>query len=308
MGRYFRALIGGLIGLGVVAGGFAYSPSTQAQWVATPLVESNAVGSAIGAVSTDVGMYVKYVGPKQTGTATVAVAAGGDITFSVNGGADTSLGCPTANGVIDVSDTACDTFAETIAVINKSTNWRAAYGAVLGTDSDDDRLITRTTVAASGPDGIALLKDTAVALNLTLDFTPNFGGAEASGRSIKFFMDPVPSTNLAKLNPNPYAGLRTWLPYYEETITSSGTVGNITVYGVTRNHTGVGTAAYSANETVRTIFATLGGATTARKVLDFTHFPLSTVPGERLLVRISSGTDLTAPIIGGFGLIQKQNN
>ena len=308
MRSFTRAFLSGLAGLAIVAAGFGvYTPSASAQWVLPQPNNFYPANDAITAVSTDIGLYVKYVGPKQTGTATVAVdAATGDIAFVVNGGADTSIGCPTANGTIDTSDAACDTFTEVVAVINKTTNWRAEYGAVLGSDSTNNTLITRSAAVASGPDGVALLKDTAVALNITLDLTPNT--QPAFGRGIRWFMDPVPSTNIGKLNPNPYAGLRTIVPYIEETITSSGTVGQFSIVAVSRNHTGQGTAAYSANEVKRTILSSLGGATTALKSFNFVNFPIYGGVGERLYVRIASGTDLTAPAVFASAVMTKVNN
>lgn len=308
--RFFRALIGGLAGLALVAAGFANAPSASAQWVLPQPNNFYPAGDAITAVSTDVGLYIKYVGAKQTastGTATVAVdAATGDIAFVVNGGADTSIGCPTATGTIDTSDAACDTFTEVVAVINKTTNWRAEYGAVLGSDSTNNTLITRSAAVASGPDGVALLKDTVVALNITLDLTPNT--QPGFGRGIRWFMDPTPSTNFGKLNPNPYAGLRTIVPYAEETIASSGTVGQFAIIGVTRNHSGQGTAAYTASEVKRTILSSLGGATTVQKIFNFVDFPIYGGVGERIYVRISSGTDLTAPAVGANAVMTKVNN
>src|SRR5512147_2393037 len=100
---------------------FALAGSVSAQSVF--LQGGLGVSDAISAVSTDIGLYVKYVGASQTGTATVAVdAATGDIAFVVNGAADTTIGCPTATGTIDVSNAACDTMGEVLDVINKTAN------------------------------------------------------------------------------------------------------------------------------------------------------------------------------------------
>lgn len=297
MQRFIRAL--------VAAGLVLAATHAHAQAGAIYMVDGVGVSDAITAVSTDVGLYVKYVGAAQTGTATVAVdAATGDIAFVVNGGADTDLGCPTATGTIDVSDASCDTVVEVLNVINKSTNWRAAPGAMIGTDTTINTLITRSAAVASGPDGVALLKDTAVALNVTADLTPNY---YSGGRSIKFFLQPGGGGALKQtLNFNPFAGLATWIAYATETITSSGTVGAFSILGVTGTHTGVqGTASYGYIETVRTILSQVGAATTVEKNYDLTRFPARGNPGERILVRIASGTDLTVPKVGGYGIQQK---
>lgn len=309
MRSFIRPFLAGLVGLAIVAAGFGVSTQPASAQLVSPFGPppgSKGVTSFISAVSTDVGLYVKYVGAAQTGTATVAVDAGtGDIAFVVNGGADTSIGCPTANGTIDVSDGSCNTFAEVVAVINKTANWRAVYGGVIGTDSSTDTLITRSATAASGPDGVALLKDTAVALNVTADLTPNF---YSGGRSMKFFLAPGGASLNAKLEANPYAGYRTWVPYATETITSSGTVGAFAILGVTTVHANQGSTAYTLTETVRTIVSQTGAATTVNKTYDFTNFPLIANVGERILIRQSSGTDLTVPAVGGFGVLVKETN
>lgn len=303
--RNFRPFLAGLAGLAIVAAGFAYNPVVSAQ-TPYPPADAKGVSDLISAVSTDVGIYVKYVGAAQTGTATVAVdAATGDIAFVVNGAADTTIGCPTATGTIDTSDAACDTFVEVVTVINKTTNWRAVYGAVIGTDSTNNTLITRAATAASGANGLPLLKDTAVALNVTADLTPNF---YSGGRTMRFFMAPVGATVGAKIDPNPYNGFRTWVPYATETITSSGTVGLFSIIGDTVVHANQGTAAYTLSETIRVIVAQTGAATTVNKNYDFTKFPLIANPGERILIRQASGTDLTVPAVGGFGVLVKDTN
>ena len=294
MTRFIRALVGAAFALALVTPAHAQ--------VGVVLLDGNGVSDAITAVSTDVGIYVKYVGAAQSGTATVAVdAATGDIAFVVNGGADTTIGCPTATGTIDTSDSACDTVVEVINVINKTANWRAVPGAMIGTDSTNNTLITRSAAVASGPDGVALLKDTVVALNVTADLTPNY---YSGGRSMKFYLSPTGGGALKQvLNVNPFARLATWFAYATETITSSGTVGAFAVLGVTGVHTGVqGTASYAYSETVRTLVSQVGAATTVEKNYDFTRFPLRGNPGEKILVRIASGTDLTVPKVGGYGL------
>jgi len=304
MRNFIRPFLAGLAGLALIAAGFAYNPVASAQ-TPYPPPDAKGVSDLISAVSTDVGLYVKYVGAAQTGTATVAVAAGGDISFAVNGAADTTIGCPTANGSIDVSDACGDTFAEVVTVINKTANWRAVYGAVIGTDTTINTLITRSAATASGPNGVALLKDTAVALNVTADLTPNF---YSGGRSMQFFLAPGGANLNAKLNANPYSGQRTWVPYATETITSSGTIGLFSIIGDTVVHANQGTTAYSLTETIRTIVSQTGAATTANKTYDFSHFPLIANPGERILIRQASGTDLTVPAVGGFGVLVKEVN
>jgi hypothetical protein len=176
---------------------------------------------------------------------------------------------------------------------------------MIGTDTSINTLITRSAAVASGPDGVALLKDTVVTLNVTADLTPNY---YSGGRRMKFFLQPGGgSATTQTLNVNPYSNKATWVAYATETITSSGTVGAFAILGVTGVHTGIqGTASYAYSETVRTIVSQVGAATTVEKNLDFTRFPLRGNPGERILIRIASGTDLTVPKVGGYGI--QQNN
>jgi hypothetical protein len=176
-------------------------------------------------------------------------------------------------------------------------------GAVIGTDTTINTLITRSAATASGPDGVALLKDTVVALNVTADLTPNY---YSGGRTMRFFLSPTGGGALTQnLIPNPYNNFATWVAYATETITSSGTIGAFAILGVTQNHLNKqGTTAYSYQETVRTIVSQVGAATTVEKNYDFTRFPLRANPGERILVRIAAGTDLTVPKVGGYGVMQ----
>lgn len=264
------------------------------------------VSDAISAVSTDIGIYIKYVGATQTGTATVAVdAATGDLAFVVNGGADTTIGCPTATGTIDTSDAACDTMGEVLDVINKTTNWRAVLGGMIRSDSSNNTLITRSAAVASGPEGLALLKDTAVALNITLDLTPNFTPS-TQGRSMGFFFGESPAGSSAKLIPNAFDGLRTLVTNIRENITSGGTIGQFVVYGVKQTHTALGSTSYVNKETVRTIWSETGAATTVQLIPGpFNAFPLYGAYGERVLVRISAGTNLTVPLVNAAGVLQK---
>src|SRR5688572_14775858 len=70
---------------------------------------AEAAGVTIGAVSTDTGILVKYVGPT---SGTVEVLAGGDVVLeSVSGTPDVTTECPVSGalgGIIDVSDAACN--------------------------------------------------------------------------------------------------------------------------------------------------------------------------------------------------------
>jgi hypothetical protein len=115
----------------------------------------------IAAVDTDGAIEVFYNGDQVY--ADVQVAAGGDVTFqdgasAAAAAADDSIGVPTANGVMDVSNAGCDTVGEFVDHINKSTNWRARPLAMRRADSTNNTLITRT-VAAAHLVPVTLLRD-----------------------------------------------------------------------------------------------------------------------------------------------------
>jgi hypothetical protein len=125
--------------------------------------------TAVTAVSTDIGMVLKYTGPQNSGT--VAVAANGDITL-LHGAlgaevADATIGLPTLGSIIDVSDTTANTVAEVADHINASPNWIAIPMGLLRADSSNDTLITRTAAQAKVRGGVSLLRDTTVAIGTT---------------------------------------------------------------------------------------------------------------------------------------------
>ena len=99
---------------------------------------NKAITSASSAYSAypngSVGLYVRYKG--SSSLAAVAVAAGGDLAFTadeIDGRttADTSIGLPTANGTIDVSDALANTMAKIRDHINSLSDWECFLGDVL---------------------------------------------------------------------------------------------------------------------------------------------------------------------------------
>jgi hypothetical protein len=86
-----------------------------------------------------VAMRIKWIG---TGTdATIEINAGGDIAFTTDGStADTTLGLPTSNGTIDVSDATANTFGEVCDEINSSANWQCILVDVRASLSSNNTL------------------------------------------------------------------------------------------------------------------------------------------------------------------------
>jgi hypothetical protein len=269
------------------------------------LPDGQGVSDAISAVNTDVGVYVKFIGNCQpNATSTVAVAAGGILSFVACGAADATINpvaagplgiCGNTAGSIDPNDADCNTFGELIDLINGSPNWIAYPGAVLRSDSSDNTLDTLVAATAQGPAGRALLKDTAVALNVTLTPRPGVGSI-------------VWGTQGNTLNPNPFRNIQTYIHRMRENITSAGVIGNFSLLGVRQDFLPKQTAAantippVSYQETVRTVWAQTGAATTVELVLAFGDNPLIVNVNERPLVRISSTVGLTVPLLNVTGV------
>jgi len=257
-------------------------------------------GDLINAVSTDVGIYVKYVGTGD-GVATVEVAAGtGDLTFIDTGAATDSFECPVAaplGGVIDVNDAACDTVGEVLDIINASGDWVAVAAGMLRTDSTDDALNTLAATDAKSPNGLGLLKDTIVALNITNVVFPVSDGGRNAG--LQNWL-PFGQTKLAK---NPFKDRATTLLYASENVTSSGVIGQFVVYCVTPNYDPNG-----GSEVVQTLYTETGAATTVTGYInEFVNAGGLTCTGGKMLVRMSAGTDLTVPLVLSSGYVRRIN-
>lgn len=288
MKRKMQVLAASLLALATAA---AYAQDLGAL-LAGLLAHKDASGG-YGAVSTDVGLIVKYVGTSQSGLVAVD-AATGDLTFTsgVLGAevADTSFECPIAGGlggVIDVSDPACDSFGEVINTINgnctgcNSSNWRAVVVDALFADTSVNTLITLSATAAGRPAGLALLKDTTVALN----FTKQFGLRNDARDYI--------SQQTDALLPNPFFNTTVSLYNYATTVTTTG-ASTVSVVCATSSYR----AGASSAETSRTAWSQAGGATTVEKTGSFAY-GLACLPDERMLLRNTCTTTLTAATLYG---------
>lgn len=256
--------------------------------------------SVAGNVSATTGdtpcVLFKYKGTT-AGKPTVEVAAGGDVTFKIAGSADTTTGSPSLNGVFDLSTPAAavDTMGEFVNLVNTTgSNWVGVLVSCLASDLTDNTLDTLAATEALNPKGAALFRDVAVA-SATSTFSAQVAALQAGKETdISFFLTGN------KPNTNPFAGVQTYVQNVRERITSTGTIGLFAVLGVTRTYDSNGKVA----ETVRTLWSETGAATTVEKAKDFNSGPIVSAPGELLIVRQRSGTDLTAAQmqIVGFGV------
>lgn len=270
-----------------------------------PFTGYKAVGPVAGTSTTaddNVALYVKYVGTS-SGIPSIQVSAAGDIQFEVDGSVDTTVACPEGDddGIIDVSDSACNTMVEVVNAINQgSSNWRAVLVAALGTDSSDDSLATLTETDTNVRLGAPIYYDTnfagsapTVTVLLTPIFNPAAGGF--------FFTGPG-----GGLNANPFVNSTVFLSAVSEKKTSGGTIAATEIRGVKREYKGNPTIGFDLTETVRTVWSQTGGATATQATLDFANFPLVSDFGETFLVRIGSSTTISVQNLNAVGVLAQK--
>lgn len=106
-----------------------------------------AASPSLGADDKSIALLIQYVGPSQSGT--VEVDANGDLLFKSGAvgaeAADTTVGLPTLNGTIDVSDAAALLMGQVVDNINASANWVAV---MVDSIRGDDTTAKGATTAA----------------------------------------------------------------------------------------------------------------------------------------------------------------
>lgn len=264
--------------------------------VSVPVLDLKPVGRGYGTVSTNKLGILKYIGPQAC--ASVAVGAGGDITFlSGTCGAlvaDTTLECPVSGalgGVFDLSTPAagCDTWGEVTDLINASGSWMFIPIGVLRSDATDNVAITLSeTQNVMAAKGVALLKDDTVALNVTIQL----GGSDDD---IQTYTKQQGASHNHTFNVNNWANTSTRVIDVVGTVTTAGaaTVAIICSKSTFAPQTGAWT------ETARTIFSQAGGASTVEFTKTYPY--LECDPGEKLLVRESATSTLTAATVFAAG-------
>ncbi len=268
----------------VVLGLLALPAQTQSY---ATLYNSNPVQGALGADDTDVALLVKYIGTN-AGGGEVDVAAGGDITFTVAAGADTTFECPVSGalgGIIDVSNAACDTLGEVVDIINTSTSdFRAVILDGLRTDSSNDTLLD-STADADALGGLELKWDTSVVFTSTIALTP--------WRTID---DYLAADN--KLIKNKYLGTRAVMFIANATSTyGSGTSAYSAVSALAENKNG-----YLGTETVTTHYSTAAGATTVNAEFSHVNFGLYGKRDCKMVVRLTNSAAMASTVHYVYGL------
>lgn len=258
------------------------------------------------AVSTDVGIYVRYVGTG-TGVATVAVdAATGDLALVANGAADATVTTNCAGGVadsIDVSDTDCDTIGEVVDHINSSADWIAVPHAALRADSSNNTLITLAATDAKGVNGLGLLVDSAVALKMGVVLAPNSYDQDGNFIGINAYANLSASPRAAgagqRLIRNPFSGATTQVHYVHENITTTDNAANLVkVFCVVPKFVDNG----NSTEVAREIYREAGALTTVTgKIDEFLNSGGLQCDDGKIVVVVNGTTTLTAPVIFATG-------
>lgn len=254
-------------------------------------------GGGIGTVSTDTALLIKYIGSSASGL--VAVAAGGDITFTqgvlASEAATTTFECPVSGGlggVIDVSDAACNTLGEVCDIVNGAggateTGWLCVILDGLRSDSSNDTLVTISGTQAKVTGGLALAHDDAVA------FTTTYAVVPPELRVIEAYARVV---NNAK---SFYQAGQVFNTFYIPSVCSANattTFGSGTSIWSAQAISYTGGSKYTlGSETSRTLLSTAGGATTVNK--DYgSLFPhcLYGRPGEKIISTVVNSAALSA--------------
>lgn len=265
------------------------------------------VAGSVTAVHTVPAIWVRYAGTS-AGTATVAIAAGGDVTFQVAGANDTTVNpasgafaaaCGATPGVLDLSTPAatCDTLGEVVDVINSSPNWVAWLDAALRADTSDNALKDFVAASAKTAIGIPLYQETTTGLTATV----NLSADETKG------VRNASPGEYGKLPNSPFADINTTLLYASENITTTDNAANLQkVYCVIENYQPKGK---SSSETATLLFQKAVASTgTVGTVNEFVNAGGLTCSGGKLLYRVNGNTTLTAPSIVVTGVRQVKPN
>lgn len=245
----------------------------------------------------DIALLVKYVGAQESGT--VEVNASGDILFKdgVVGAevADATVGLPTLNGTIDVSNAAADTLGEAVANINASVNWLAVI--VDGVQSDligtTIKLLDQGPLQAKVPEGISLEWDTSLVFELSRLIAPVVMRTDI--RVYEFANQGKVGAKVLTVDPR--------LPF-------GGTVGEFAIANAVSTYaTGASVLTVLVSDpdggNPLVVYSEAGGATTAAKKFDFQFFPFRSDFGKRLLVRLDNSTAMSVATLQGQGALKR---
>lgn len=262
------------------------------------------VSGALGADDTDVALIVQHVGDDAV-SGTVTVAANGDITFKTGASgseaADDAFECPVSGalgGVIDVSDSACDTIGEVVDTINgtctgcDSTEWRAVWLDAERTDSSNDSLLAMSETAATAVNGLNLVWDTdTVGFRSSIALTPY--------RTMPAYLEGFGVSGQNRFQKNPF--INQWAAFLVSNATSTYGTGSSN-YRIKSCAVTLLSNGSNSSETCTTLYSVAGGATTANKVFDFTPYGILGRKNEKLLVRLENSAAMASTAHYAYGL------
>lgn len=257
-----------------------------------------AVSVARTADDTDPVIVIKYVG---TLNGTVEVSSAGDITLKTGAISsevvDSTVKCPSggSSGVIDVSDSACNTVGEVINAINASANWVAVPVASLLSDDINcggtGCLLLKSAASAAVNDGLPLYADTDVILTSTVALVPS------EYLTIAPYLGGAPRASVTlRTNPFPF---RTFLAASNATSTyGSGT----SIWSVIEVRPKYNKS--SSTETATVLYGNVaGGATTVNKTFVSLSDNNRIISNDstKLLVRVTNSAALASVTNYAFG-------
>lgn len=261
------------------------------------------------AVDTQVMFLIKYVGSQNS--ATFEVAANGDITLKHGVAAsevvDNTVECDASiaasgsrNGIIDVSDPACDTLGEVMNVLNGQTNnWILV--PVTGLLSDD------MNAGGSG----ALAAQAATQAKLTNGFGARLATADAKNSTLcvckpemltdinQYLTSQRSGAGATYIKENAFVG-RTWI---------AGNRGTYTFTGASAWSVLLVRTKYSKTSSTEVVTTLLSGTPTGATTVNATFVGLNDtnriVSGEsiKVLIRVTAVTTLTAVNGTAFGYV-----
>lgn len=294
---FFTALLASALAL------VAYSPPpAHAQTVLPFLYGDPAPAAFPSAEDGGIAFIIKHVGTGASGTAQIS---SGDLLLKDGAeGAEAATtditGCGGTAGTLDVDNAGCDTLGELIDRINASAKWRAVIIDGLRSDvTAAATLLTKSATAATAEAGLAINWDTSVAFHETRCL--------GCTRSIAPYLSTGSGSVAARLVPNPFAGRRVILFYWDATSTYGSGTSQLQVISVkVNNSTGGGTESTNLPNTTGTgglVYTIAGGATTVNKVAFNQPYGLRCEKDAKCLVRISNSAAASVTTIQAYASI-----
>lgn len=253
---------------------------------------SDPATAALTADDADVAFRLKFVGSQPFSSVTVTA---GDVllkygTASADTADVTITRCGATDGTLDVDDAECNTLGELVDSINTSANWVAVIEDGLRSDLvSGAALLAFAAKNASLSQGATITWDTSVSFDATQCLN--------CPRTMEGYMNN-PNSLTSGLRPNPFAGRQSAFVIGNFTSTYASGTSTIQIFSVKPyNHETLG----SGSETVDTLYAVAGGATTAAKEINLHPYGLLSKKDSKLLVRINNSAAASAVAIYAYG-------